>query len=158
MNVIFEGTPYTGTIEVVDGKPQGDQTYVGKSLVHSAPLTTIAFTKGFFGDFGKYIVVFGLLLFAFSTAISWSYYGDRAMTFIWGSKSVVYYRIVYVIAFFLAAFSDTTIIWTLSAITIAVMTLPNLVGIIALHKDMKSTVNDFWTGFKKEFPDEKTPE
>jgi len=158
VNVIFEGTPYTGTIEVVDGKPQGDQTYVGKSLVHSAPLTTIAFTKGFFGDFGKYIVVFGLLLFAFSTAISWSYYGDRAMTFIWGSKSVVYYRIVYVIAFFLAAFTDTTIIWTLSAITIAVMTLPNLVGIIALHKDMKSTVNDFWTGFKKEYPDEKTPE
>ena len=80
------------------------------------------------------------------------------MTFIWGSKSVVYYRIVYVIAFFLAAFTDTTIIWTLSAITIAVMTLPNLVGILLLRKDMKSTVSDFWKGFKEEWPDEKTPE
>ena len=80
------------------------------------------------------------------------------MTFIWGSKSVVYYRIVYVVAFFFAAFTDTTIIWTLSAITIAVMTIPNLIGILALHKDMKSTVKTFWKGFKEEWPDEKTPE
>ena len=153
-----EETPYTGTIDISNGKPETDYTFSGKSLVHSAPLTTIAFTKGFFGDYGKYIVVFGLLMFAFSTAISWSYYGDRAMTFIWGSKSVVYYRIVYVIAFFFAAFTDTTIIWTLSGITIAVMTIPNLIGILALSKDMKQTVDDFWKGFKKEWPDEKTPE
>lgn len=152
-----DGKNFTGTIEVSTGKPVGNHNYSGKSLVHSAPLTTIAFTKGFFGEYGKYIVVFGLLLFAFSTAISWSYYGDRAMTFIWGSKSVVYYRIVYVVAFFFAAFTDTTIIWTLSAITIAVMTIPNLIGILALHKDMKSTVNTFWKGFKEEWPDEKTP-
>ncbi|WP_462247509.1 alanine/glycine:cation symporter family protein [Ekhidna sp.] len=153
-----EGQPYTGSIAIADAKPASGFSFSGKSLVHSAPLTTIAFTKGLFGESGKYIVVFGLLLFAFSTAISWSYYGDRAMTFIWGSKSVVYYRIVYVIAFFFAAFTDTTIIWTLSAITIAVMTLPNLVGILMLRKDMKSTVNDFWKGFKEEWPDEKTPE
>lgn len=158
VSVSMNGEPYTGSISIVNGKPTGEQAFSGKSLVHSAPLTTIAFTKGLFGESGKYIVVFGLLMFAFSTAISWSYYGDRAMTFIWGSKSVVYYRIVYVIAFFLAAFTDTTIIWTLSAITIAVMTLPNLVGILMLRKDMKSTVNDFWKGFKEEWPDEKTPE
>ena len=153
-----DGSNFTGAIEVSTGKPVGNHDYSGKSLVHSAPLTTIAFTKGLFGEYGKYIVVFGLLLFAFSTAISWSYYGDRAMTFIWGSKSVVYYRIVYVVAFFFAAFTDTTIIWTLSAITIAVMTIPNLIGILALHKDMKSTVKTFWKGFKEEWPDEKTPE
>ena len=150
-------TVYSGSIEIVDGKPLDGFAFSGRSLVHSAPLTTIAFTKGFFGDLGKYIVVFGLLLFAFSTAISWSYYGDRAMTFIWGSKSVVYYRIVYVIAFFVAAFTDTTIIWTLSAITIAVMTLPNLIGILALSRDMKATVNDFWKGFRQEWPNERTP-
>lgn len=153
-----EGKAYSGDINIINGKPEVGYAFDGKSLVHSAPLTTIAFTKGFFGEYGKYIVVFGLLLFAFSTAISWSYYGDRAMTFIWGSKSVVYYRIVYVIAFFLAAFTDTTIIWTLSAITIAVMTLPNLIGILALSKDMRTSLDDFWKGFKAEWPDEKTPE
>ncbi|MEM9857493.1 MAG: sodium:alanine symporter family protein [Bacteroidota bacterium] len=149
---------YNGTIKVVEGKPQGDVAFSGKSLVHSAALTAIAFTKGFFGESGQYIVAIGLLLFAFSTAISWSYYGDRAMTFIFGSKSVVFYRIVYVIAFFFAAFTDTTIIWTLSAIAIAVMTLPNLLGILLLHKDMKQTVKEYWLNFKEEWPDEKTPE
>ncbi|MEO9482365.1 MAG: AGCS family amino acid carrier protein [Ekhidna sp.] len=154
-----EGTPVTGSVNIINGKPE-DLLFVfeGKSLVHSAPLTAEAFTRSFFGDAGKYIVSIGLLLFAFSTAISWSYYGDRAMTYLFGPKSVKYYRLVYVVAFFIASFADTTIIWTLSGITIAVMTLPNLVGILMLRKDMKQTVTDFWDGFKKEYPDEKTPE
>jgi len=151
--------PFTGIVLVRNGKPvDSNETFIGESLVHSAPLTTIAFTKGFFGEYGKYIVSIGLLLFAFSTAISWSYYGDRAMTFLLGSGSVKYFRIVYVVAFFLASFQDTTIIWTLSGITIALMTLPNLVGIFWLRKEMKSTIADYWRDFKKEFPDVKTPE
>ena len=149
---------YDGMVTIVNGKPKGDYIINGKSLIHSAPLTTIAFTKSFLGDNGKFIITIGLLLFAFSTAISWSYYGDRAITFLLGSRSVLYYRIVYVLAFFLAAFTDTTIIWTLSGITIAVMTLPNLFGIIILHKDMKQTVKTFWKNFKEERPDVKTPE
>ena len=150
---------YSGMLNIVNGKPtSGEVVFKGESLVHSAPLTAIAFQRGFFGEWGQYIVSIGLLLFAFSTAISWSYYGDRAMTFLFGNKSVVYYRIVYVAAFFLAAFTDTTIIWTLSGITIAVMTLPNLIGILILRKDMKETVDQFWGSFKKEWPDEKTPQ
>ena len=149
----------TGTINIMNGKPQDlNLVFEGKSLVHSAPLTAEAFTRSFFGESGKYIVSIGLLLFAFSTAISWSYYGDRAMTYLFGTKSVKYYRLVYVVAFFVASFADTTIIWTLSGITIAVMTLPNLFGILMLRKDMKSTVNQYWDDFKNEFPDEKLPE
>ena len=155
----LNGEPYNGTISVTSGQPQtAEVVFMGKSLVHSAPLTAIAFQKGFFGSWGQYIVSVGILLFAFSTAISWSYYGDRAMTFLLGTRSVFYYRIVYVISFFLAAFTDTTIIWTLSGITIAVMTLPNLFGILMLGKDMKGTVNEFWINFKKEWPNEKIPE
>ncbi|MEM9328175.1 MAG: amino acid carrier protein [Bacteroidota bacterium] len=150
---------YSGSLMIAQGVPDDlDVLFRGKSLVHSAPLTAIAFQRGWFGAWGQYIVSIGLLLFAFSTAISWSYYGDRAMTYLLGSKSVVYYRVVYVVAFFLAAFTDTTIIWTLSGITIAVMTLPNLFGILMLRKDMKETVAGFWQDFKKEWPDEKAPE
>ena len=93
---------YTGTLNFNDGKfDRADATIKisGKSLLHSAPLTTEAFKRSFLGDYGQYIVSIGLLLFAFSTAISWSYYGDRAMTFLFGAKSVVYYHIVYVVAF-----------------------------------------------------------
>jgi AGCS family alanine or glycine:cation symporter len=162
-NVVIyrKGEIFSGEIEVKDGvlnDPLNEFTLTGKSLVHSAPLTTIAFTRSFVGDYGKFIVAIGLLLFAFSTAISWSYYGDRAMTFLFGSNSIIYYRIVYVIGFFIASFVDTTIIWTFSGITIALMTLPNLVGILLLRKEMKSTVKQYWTDFKEEFPAEKIPD
>jgi len=159
VNESFGGAPLTGEVEISNGKPvDGSISFYGKSLIHSVPLTAIAFTKGWFGEYGQYIVSIGILLFAFSTAISWSYYGDRAMTFLWGSGSVKYYRIVYVAGFFIAAIADTTIIWTVAAIAIAVMTLPNLLGIFLLRKDMKNTIADYWKGMKEEFPDEKTPE
>ena len=125
--------------------------------MHSAPLTTIAFTRSWFGDYGKYIVSIGLLMFAFSTAISWSYYGDRAITYLFGSGKVIYYHIIYVIGFFLASFTDTTIIWTLSGITIALMTIPNLFGILALSKEMKNEVKSFWKEYADRFPGEKVP-
>ncbi|QSE97823.1 alanine/glycine:cation symporter family protein [Fulvivirga lutea] len=151
---LLEEELFTGTVNISNGKVADEKSlkFIGKSLVHSAPLTAIAFKRGFFGDYGQYIVSIGLLLFAFSTAISWSYYGDRAMTFLFGTKSVIYYRIVYVIAFFFASFADTTIIWTLSGITIALMTLPNLVGIIWLRKDMKKTIREYGDFFEKNFP------
>jgi AGCS family alanine or glycine:cation symporter len=136
---------YSGTLEITDGRledPKG-MTFSGKSLVHSAPLTAIAFNKGLFGDYGQYIVAIGLLLFAFSTAISWSYYGGRSVTYLFGVKYVNYYRIIYVIGFFLAAIIDTTIVWTFAGIAIALMTLPNLIGIFLLRKDMKESIADY---------------
>ena len=136
---------YSGALEITDGRledPKG-MTFSGKSLVHSAPLTAIAFNKGLFGDYGQYIVAIGLLLFAFSTAISWSYYGGRSVTYLFGVKYVNYYRIIYVIGFFLAAIIDTTIVWTFAGIAIALMTLPNLIGIFLLRKDMKESIADY---------------
>lgn len=140
--------PFTGTIKVTDGDIVKENIVLtGKSLVHSARLTTIAFTKGFFGEFGQYIVSVGLLLFAFSTAIAWSYYGDRAMTYLLGSRSVMPYRVVYVAGFVWASFSDTELVWTLASVAIVVMTLPNLFGILMLSKEMKSSVKDYWARF-----------
>ena len=153
-----DGELYTGNLSVISGKIQENLNIEGKSLVHSAPLTAIAFDRGFFGDYGNYIVSIGLLLFAFSTAIAWSYYGDRAMTYLFGAGSVIYFRIVYVIGFFIASFADTTIIWNVSLITIALMTVPNLIGLIWLRQEVKSTIKEYWVNFKKEWPNEKTPE
>ena len=141
--------PFTGIIQIKDGKLQTDGVQVrGKSLIHSASLTTKAFTKGFFGENGKYIVTICLLLFAFSTAVAWSYYGDRAITYLFGVNAITPYRIVYVIAFFLASFSDTTLIWNFALITVAVMTIPNLFAILLLSKDMKQTVNEYFAKVK----------
>jgi len=146
-NVVYsrDGEPITGMVTVADGRLDDSSIVVrGESLLHSVPLTTEAFTRGLFGDFGKYIVAIGLLLFAFSTAIAWSYYGDRAMTYLLGPKSVIPYRIVYVLGFFYAALADTTIIWNVALITIVLMTVPNLIGMLFMHKEMKRTVSEYW--------------
>lgn len=142
---------FTGEIKITDGAIEDSAILVkGKSLVHSAELTTKAFTRGYLGDYGQYVVSIGLLLFAFSTAIAWSYYGDRAMTYLLGSKSVMPYRVFYVAGFFWASFADTTLIWKLAAVGIVIMTLPNLMGIMMLHKDMKQSIDEYWQKFKKD--------
>ncbi|TQV76988.1 sodium:alanine symporter family protein [Aliikangiella marina] len=145
-----EGEPFTGTLEISAGKIQNEGVIVdGKSLIHSIKLTSEAFKRGFFGDWGQYIVTIGLLLFAFSTAIAWSYYGDRAMIYLLGEGAVLPYRVVYVGAFFLAAIIDSAIIWDVALVTVALMTIPNLIGIFLLHKDMRETVDSYWEHFRK---------
>lgn len=149
------GEVYNGEINVVNGRmvdTASDLIFRGNSLIHSAPLTTIAYTQSFLGEPGKYIVAFGLLLFAFSTAIAWSYYGDRAITYLFGSRYVTIYRIIFVLAFFIASFIDTTIIWNISLLTIAFMTVPNLIGLLILHKEVKQTIAKYWIDFRKEHP------
>ncbi len=154
------GDLYNGEILVEHGKIPAEITdfyFEGNSLIHSAPLTAEAFKRSIFGNWGQFIVSIGLLLFAFSTAISWSYYGDRAVTFLWGSKFILYYRIIYVAGFFVASIADTTIIWSLSYITIALMTIPNLFGLLILHREIKTTINRYWIDFHSEHPNEKLP-
>jgi AGCS family alanine or glycine:cation symporter len=141
---------FSGTIPVENGRIFGatsDLQLSGRSLIHSAPLTTKAFSRGLLGESGRFIIPISLLLFAFSTAIAWSYYGDRAVTFLWGTEYVRYYRVLYVLGFFAAAIIDTTIIWTFSGIAIALMTIPNIIGILLLRKEMKETVDDYWKNF-----------
>lgn len=148
---------FTGVLPVHQGKielpPVEDRVVYlqGKSLLHSAPLSTEAFKMGFLGDIGKYIIPFSLLLFAFSTTIAWSYYGDRAVTYLWGTKFVRLFHVVYLIGFFLASFTDTTIVWTLSGITVAMMTLPNLIGILMLHKEVKESISAYCQKMKELF-------
>ncbi len=149
--------PYSGELEVLAGKlPKlASMTVRGESLIHSASLTTFAFRRSIMKDFGPYVVTFSLLLFAFSTAISWSYYGDRATTYLFGPKYVIYYRLIFVAGFFIASFTDTTIIWSLSYVAIVLMAVPNLLGILILRKEVKQNVKEYWQTFSKQYPEEK---
>ena len=141
------GAPYSGAIVIDDGSLSGDVSLRGKSLLHSVPLTVEAFKRSFMGDYGQYAVTLGLMLFAFSTAIAWSYYGDRAITYLVGLRWVLPYRLFYCAAFFIAAVIDTSMVWLFSAVTLALMALPNLFGIMLLRRDMKQTVRDYWRRF-----------
>jgi len=161
ITVFSNGELYTGMLPVEEGKLQDDEgtfTVEGESLMHSAQLTTEAFTRSVMGGWGQYIVSIVLLLFAFSTAISWSYYGGRAITYLVGTRFLIWYRLLYVVGFFFAAFTDTTIVWAVSYITIAVMTIPNLIGILILSPEIKRTIKKYWEDFRKEWPGVKLPE
>ena len=116
----------------------------GRSLLHSVPLTAKAFEQSFLGVYGQYAVTIGLVLFAFSTALAWSYYGDRAITYLFGLRWVRIYRVVYVAGFFSATIADTSLIWLISAVTLALMTIPNLIGLMLMRREVKSLTNDYW--------------
>lgn len=58
------------------------------------------------------------------------------------------YHIIHVAGFFLASFTDTTIVWAFSGITVALMTLPNLIGILILHKEVKKSVDTYWKSIR----------
>lgn len=150
VTVTVDGMPYSGSIVVEDGSVTSDVDIRGRSLVHSVELTTHAFKQGAFGDWGQYIVSVGLVLFAFSTAVAWSYYGDRSVTYLLGVRAVVPYRVLYVAGFFVAAVVDTGLIWLISAVTVALMTLPNLLSMIWLRQEMKATVAEYWEKFEAE--------
>ncbi len=144
-----DGQPMTGSLAIVDGQVDTPGVVIrGDSLLHSVPLTVEAFKKSFMGEFGQYAVTIGLVLFAFSTALAWSYYGDRGMTYLFGLKAVLPYRIVYVLGFFAATIVDTSLIWLISAVTLALMTLPNLLGLLLMRKEIKSMTNEYWRKFK----------
>ncbi len=149
----LDGEPYSGTITVIDGKLEDDLDVDGKSLVHSVKLTSEAFGRGLLGEYGKYIVSVTLVLFAFTTAVAWSYYGDRAMTYLFGVSSVLPYRIFYCLGFFLAAIADTSLVWLVSAVTLALMAIPNLVSIVLLYREMGETITEYWDKFDKEHPE-----
>ena len=145
-NVIYsqEGRPFTGSVEIIEGKLKTSNISItGNSLLLGADLTSKAFSRSLFGEFGQYIVAIGLLLFAFSTAIAWSYYGDRATVHLFGEGWILYYRIIYVGAFFTAAIIDTKIVWDIATVIGPVATVPNLLAILFLRKEIKKLDSEY---------------
>ncbi len=143
--VFKDEVPFSGIINVDNSELEGDFKFTGKSLVKSAVLTSKAFNKGFFGSYGEYIVSIGLLLFAFSTVITWAYYGDRCSAYLFGESSIIYYRVLYILAFFIAGsgYIDTEIIWNFALITVAASTLPNLIAIFFLRDEMRNLISSY---------------
>tara|TARA_Y100001978_G_scaffold52338_1_gene47011 strand:- start:697 stop:1320 length:624 start_codon:yes stop_codon:yes gene_type:complete len=145
-NVLYSqnGLPFTGIIQINDGKLETNNIDIfGKSLLLGADLTGKAFSRSIFGEFGQYIVAIGLLLFAFSTAIAWSYYGDRATVHLFGEGWILYYRVIYVGAFFTAAIIDTKIVWDIATVIGPIATVPNLLAILFLRKEIKKLDSDY---------------
>ncbi len=134
---------YSGKLNISKGKISEAVIVEGKSLVSSAELTAKAFSQGTFGDYGGKLVAISLLLFAFSTAITWCYYGDRSTAYIFGEKAVFWYRNFYVLCFILAAVIDTTIVWNIAYVSVALVSIPNLIALFFLRKEVKKLSDEY---------------
>ena len=139
----IDETLFSGTLNVNNGKITESVVIQGKSLVSSAELTAKAFSQGIMGQYGGKLVAIALLLFAFSTSITWCYYGDRSTAYIFGEKGVIWYRNFYVICFVLAAVIDTTIVWNIAYVVVALVSIPNLIAMFVLRKEMKLLSDNF---------------
>ena len=101
------------------------------SGINGAALTMSAFNQGL-PIFGKYIVVFGLILFAFSTIIGWSYYGEKCAEFIFGEKVIPIYRLLWIIVIPFGAIIKLNLVWLIADIMNGLMAIPNLIALILL--------------------------
>ncbi|HEX2163002.1 MAG TPA: sodium:alanine symporter family protein [Thermoanaerobaculia bacterium] len=142
-------TPFTGMIYPPRGEAVGVdgttyRTLYGDAVESGAPLTMIAFSRGMRADWARYIVVISVLLFAISTAISWSYYGDRCMYYVFGPKAVLPYKIVFVVMHFVGAVVTLATVWTIGDIALGLVTFPNLIALIVLSGQVKKWTDSYF--------------
>ncbi len=133
----------TALVIILTGAYSGGKT--------GAELTSDAFSIGLPG-IGEYIVAFGLILFAFSTAISWSYYGDRSVEYLFGSKIIIPYRILFCCLLPVGATIKLSLVWTLSDIMNALMAWPNLVGLLFLSPVIVKSTKEYFRDPSRVFP------
>ncbi len=96
---------------------------------------------------GTPILTFGIITFAFSTILGWSYYGERAMEYLFGKRSIVFYRVVYILLVYAGSTMSLTLVWNLADIMNALMAIPNLISLIFLSGVIaKDTQHYLWDG------------
>ena len=94
---------------------------------------------------GTPILTFGIITFAFSTILGWSYYGERAMEYLAGKRSIIFYRIVYILLVFAGSTMSLALVWNLADIMNALMAVPNLVSLLLLSGVIaKETQHYLW--------------
>ncbi len=143
--------PFSGVINTETGvaTSDGGETFTslhGLAVENGAPLTLEAFRRGLspLGDWGHYIVIVSVLLFAISTAISWSYYGDRCANYLFGAGAILPYKITFVIMHFIGAVLPLTVIWDLGDIFLAIVIFPNLIALALLSGKVKELTDDYF--------------
>ncbi len=117
---------------------------IWKEGLSGSDLTAAAFNAGLPGV-GGYIVTFGIVVFAFSTAVSWSYYGDRSVEYLWGPKFIFPYRVLYCLLLPVGATVKLSLVWTISDIFNALMAWPNLIGLLFLSGVVVRSTKEYFS-------------
>ncbi len=133
----------TAIVIIMTGAWSHDAAEAGVSL------TVLAFELGLgkvnLGFLASHIIAVGLMLFAFSTIISWSYYGSRAAQYLFGFKAIQKYYYVYAVFVFLGSIWGLELVWNFVDMVITFMTIPNLIAILLLTPVIKKEINDYFS-------------
>jgi AGCS family alanine or glycine:cation symporter len=123
-----------------------DPNFTGQ-LYNASLLTSYAFKQGLLWlfNYGDKIVTLGVMLFATSTIISWSYYGDRASHYLFGQKAILPYKWVFIVFVFIGAIAELEAIWAFGDAALGFMTAPNLLTIILLSGVLKKDVKNYFS-------------
>ena len=130
----------TGLALVLTGVWQGDAA--------GAAMTSAAFASAY-GFFGSQLLTIALVLFAFTTILGWNYYGERACIYLFGSKGVLPYRLIFIALIASGAFLKLEAIWILADIVNGLMAIPNLIALIALSGVIVAETNKYMNRHKK---------
>jgi AGCS family alanine or glycine:cation symporter len=127
----------------------GELVLSGEILLNGSPLTAFAFQRGLsrFFDGGNYIVSIAVFLFALSTAISWSYYGDRSVEYLLGRGAIMPYRIIFCVVHFLGAIFSLELVWGFGDTALGLMAIPNLIAILALSGKVRKMAKDYFSRY-----------
>lgn len=123
----------SGLIDLETGAVLSESS--GSALVGEAFATV-------FGSFGPMFIALSILLFAFSTVLGWSHYGSKAWEYLFGTKSTIVYKIVFILIIYVGATMNLSLAWDLSDTFNGLMAMPNLIGVLCLSPlVMKITKN-----------------
>jgi AGCS family alanine or glycine:cation symporter len=125
----------TGLVLILTGAWSSGET--------GAELTTIAFQSAMPG--GALIVTLGIVLFAYSTMLGWCYYGEKSIEYLFGIKSVLPYRIVFIMLIGVGAVAKLSLVWNISDTLNGLMALPNLIGLLMLTPVVVSETKQYFS-------------
>jgi alanine or glycine:cation symporter, AGCS family len=145
---VFSGTVYPSRGVAISNSGTERVQLFGNGVRNSSPLTTLGFERGLeplgLGWLGRYLVLVCVFLFAISTAISWSYYGDRCANYLFGRKAILPYKFVFLIFHFVGAVLAVTTIWDLGDVALSLVTLPNILTLILLSGLLKRVTDSYF--------------
>jgi len=143
--------PFTGTLDTEQNVAIAEDgtryaTLYGPAVESGAPLTQLAFKRGLspLGDWGGLVVVMSVILFAISTSISWSYYGDRCAIYLFGEEAVLPYKVAFVTINFLGGIAPLATVWAIGDIALGLVIIPNLIAVLLLSGKLKEIVDDYF--------------
>ena len=103
-----------------------------------------AFSQGLPGTWGNIVVLISTILFAVSTAISWSYYGDRCANYLFGHKAVLPYKLAYVAMHYVGAVVPLAVVWAMGDIALSIVIIPNLIALVLLSPQVKEMTRSYF--------------